>query len=542
MIIQSISMTNWKCFENRTVTFDRLTILNWKNGEGKTSLIQAIVLCLFDKRPDNLNFDNLVDVTKPTKLTLHFTHNASTYVVEREVGKTSAYRVFKDENLIAKNNKECKDILNKIINESVLTSLWGYESLSTSKVLSSAYVMEILEQEFNESNLLNKYFNAERTYNQKRKATLEKDITNQTITQAEVDDLKDELNNIENEIKDKTLISDDEVVRAKQAKLDFQKYQDLLKDLGQTIYDRETCLRLIKYGKTLEERNAYFDNIRKELELEKNKGELSPLATYSKSTIESLIKESEKTCTCILCGGKDFKAPHINYDSVDNAKIQSLEKILTDEQYDFNDLMTSIKYWHIKKEIDKVEYSKDIDFNTILNNYNANTNTLFAKRDTLKAQLKDLDKDLAQINELLEARKNYDIDKTCLNIIDEYIAEAKTYFAQEIVKKATNYLKNINSRYLEIFIDNGIYKVHLFDKDFIEEMILPAQVLSKGEKTIVALSLILAIREIFMPNLPLIMDESFVNLDAENLNGIKDIINTDKNQWIIVSHDERLIN
>ena len=45
-----------------------------------------------------------------------------------------------------------------------------------------------------------------------------------------------------------------------------------------------------------------------------------------------------------------------------------------------------------------------------------------------------------------------------------------------------------------------------------------------------------------MPNLPLIMDESFVNLDAENLNGIKDIINTDKNQWIIVSHDERLIN
>ena len=73
-------------------------------------------------------------------------------------------------------------------------------------------------------------------------------------------------------------------------------------------------------------------------------------------------------------------------------------------------------------------------------------------------------------------------------------------------------------------------------------MILPAQVLSKGKKTIVALSLILAIREIFMPNLPLIMDESFVNLDAENLNGIKDIINTDKNQWIIVSHDERLIN
>ena len=44
-----------------------------------------------------------------------------------------------------------------------------------------------------------------------------------------------------------------------------------------------------------------------------------------------------------------------------------------------------------------------------------------------------------------------------------------------------------------------------------------------------------------MKDLPLIMDESFANLDADNLEAIKKLIQTDENQWIIVSHDERLI-
>ena len=83
MNINYIEMTNWKCFDKKKVTFDRFTLLNWKNGEGKTSLIQAIVLCLFDKRPDNLDFASLVDINKPTKIVLNFTHNASIYIVER---------------------------------------------------------------------------------------------------------------------------------------------------------------------------------------------------------------------------------------------------------------------------------------------------------------------------------------------------------------------------------------------------------------------------------------------------------------------------
>ena len=159
MRINSIEMINWKCFDHKKVDFENgLTMFNWKNGEGKTSLIEAIVLCLFDKRPDNLDFASLVNIEKPSKITLHFTHNASTYIVEREVGKTSGYRVFKNESLIGRTNKECKEILNKIIPDSVLTSLWGYESLALSQVLNSSYLYSLLEAEFSEPLSLKQHF------------------------------------------------------------------------------------------------------------------------------------------------------------------------------------------------------------------------------------------------------------------------------------------------------------------------------------------------------------------------------------------------
>ena len=542
MIINSIEMINWKCFEHKKVDFKQLTLLNWKNGEGKTSLIQAIVLCLFDKRPDGLDYASLVDTDKPTKLTLKFTHNASTYVVEKEVGKTSGYRVYKNEELIARTSKDSKAELSKIINDSVLTSLWGYEPLSVSNVLNSSYLYSILETEFAESLNLRQHFVSDKSYNQKHKSTLEKTITNQKVTESDVNKLKNELDEIEAKIKEKAFISDSDVVKAKKAKEDFAEYEKLLASLADSVpYDRELCLRLKSYGKTEEEFNAYFDKIQKELDNEKKKASASPLTKYPKSTIASLINESKcNDNKCILCGGA-FHEPKIDYDIIDNSKIMRLEKILEDRVYNFTDLLISMKYWHTKKMLSVVEYSKDIDFNSILTAYNAETNKLYTEYEQKKKEFSILDKDLAQINDLLKATEAYNTDKKCIEIVDEFIEQAKAYYASEIVKSATEIIKKINTRYSEILIENGVYKARLFDKDFTKESVLAVQSLSKGEKTMVALALILSIRNLFMPKLPLIMDESFANLDANNIEAIKQIIHEDSNQWIIVTHDERLI-
>lgn len=548
MRIKSIEMVNWKCFDHKKVEFDdRLTMFNWKNGEGKTSLIEAVVLCLFDKRPDNLDYASLVNIEKPTKITLLFTHNASTYIVEREVGKTSSFCLYKDESLIARTNKDCKAILNKIIPDSVLTSLWGYEPLSVSNVLSSSYLYSVLETEFLEPLTLKQHFTSDRSYQQKQKSALEKTITNQKVTKEELEALKKEIDDIEAKIKEKAFVSDSDVVKAKKAKEDYAEFLRIKAELDACVpatYDRDTCIKLNSYGKTQEEWDAYFRNIEHELTTEKAKSSASPLIKYPKNVISSLINESKcNDGKCILCGGT-FVEPKLDYDTIDNDKIQRLEKILKerDEQgYTFEKLLESKKYWHFVKVIEPLKYVETFDFQSILDSYNAETNALYAEYDTKRNEYAALSKDFAKISELLLATDIYNQDKKCIDIVDEYIEQAKTYYAQEIVKRATEIIRSINTRYQEILIENGIYKCRLYDKDFTKESTLAVQSLSKGEKTIVALSLILAIRNLFMPTIPLIMDESFANLDADNIASIRRIIHEDANQWIIVSHDERLL-
>lgn len=548
MRINSIEITNWKCFDHKKVEFDNLlTMFNWKNGEGKTSLIEAIVLCLFDKRPDNLDYASLVDIEKPSKITLHFTHNASTYIVEREVGKTSSYKLYKDESLIGRTNKECKEILNKIIPESVLTSLWGYESLALSQVLNSSYLYSLLENEFAEPLQLKQYFTSDRSYQQKQKSTLEKSITNQKVTKEDIDKLEKEIADIEAKIKEKAFVSDSDVVKAKQAKIDHEEYLKIKAQLDactEPEYDRETCIKLNSYGKTPEEWDAYFANVEKELNEEKSKPISHPLVKYPKDIVAKLINESKcNDNTCVVCGGK-FVEPVLDYDTIDNDKIQRLEAILKDKeehQYTFEKLLESKKYWHFVKLLEPLKYTEDFDYKSILDSYNEETNNLYAEYDKKRAEFANLNKDFGKINELLAATENWNKDKQCIEIVDEFIEQAKEHYAQELVKQASEIVKTINTRYTEIFIENGVYKARLFDKDFKSENVYAVQCLSKGEKTIVALSLILVIRNLFLPSLPLVMDESFSNLDADNIAAIRRIIHEDNNQWIIVSHDERLL-
>lgn len=548
MRINSIEMVNWKCFEHKKVDFDdRFTMFNWKNGEGKTSLIQAIVLCLFDKRPDNLDYASLVDIEKPTKIVLHFTHNVSTYIVEREVGKTSSFKLYKNESLIGRTNKECKEVLNKIIPESVLTSLWGYEPLSVSNVLNSSYLYSVLESEFLEPLALKQHFVSDRSYQQKQKSTLEKTITNTKITKEELENIKKEIEDIEAKIREKAFVSDSDVVKAKRAKDDYAEYIKVKAELdscAKPAYDRETCIKLKSYGKTQEEWDAYFKHIEDELNAEKSKSAASPLIKYPKNVISSLINESKcNDNKCILCG-HTFVEPKLDYDTIDNNKIQRLELILKEKaenDYSFDKLIESMKYWHFVKRLEPLTYVLTYDFQSILNSYNEETNKLYTLYDQKRNEYANMSKDFAKISELLTTTEIYNQDKKCIEIVEEYIEQAKSYYAQEIVSKATEIIKAVNTRYSEILIENGVYKARLFDKDFKHESVLAVQSLSKGEKTIVALSLILAIRNLFMPTIPLIMDESFSNLDADNVAAIRRIIHQDINQWIVVSHDERLL-
>ena len=108
-------------------------------------------------------------------------------------------------------------------------------------------------------------------------------------------------------------------------------------------YDRDLCLRLKNYGKTEEEYNNFFINARKEYEIEQNKSKGSPLIKYPKQIITQLIQESKcNDSTCVLCGNS-FIEPELDYNILDNDKLIRLETILKDEQFNFNELVNSIR-------------------------------------------------------------------------------------------------------------------------------------------------------------------------------------------------------
>ena len=545
MKLQSIELTNWKCFTHKTVQFDdNLNILKWANGTGKSSLIEGIIFALFNKRPQGLDFDSLRnDTSKNCIIILKFSHNANDYVIEREFGNSSAYRLFKDGQLVSRTSSDNKLTVEKIIPETVVTGLWGYNSLALSPVLKTTFLFDLLETEFIEPLQLKKYFQTDRTYNQKAISSLEKTIANQQVTQTELDELDKRIRQIEDELKSKTYVADREVIEARRCEQAYPQYIELSKQLAtmEPIYDRDTCKRLVSYGaRDSESWNRYFENIRSELEKEQSKAsESHPLAIFPRNTVEKIIDYTKRSGKCICCG-HDSKPIVVNFDKIDHAKIERLEIILKDESYDFDSLSQSVRYFQLKKKVDDLSFVNDMDWQSVLDQYNESTNDLYAELDRLKRQRDTISQDLGKITELLEHKEKYTVDKDCMDIVDEYIDMAKEYYADNIVTIATDFLTRLNPRYSELLIENGIYKVIVNNADYTMQSKLPVQSLSNGEKTLVSLSLILAIHQLCTPDVPLIMDEAFANLDTNNVDALNLLLIQSKIQWIIVSHDDRL--
>lgn len=547
--LNRISIQNWKCFTNKIVEFnDNINLLKWQNGTGKSSLIEAIIFAFFDKRPNGLDYDSLRnDNTINCKIVLEFTYNMSTYIIEREFGKSSSYRTYKDNELVARSKAEHKAVIEKILPEVIINGLWGYQSLALSPVLKTDYLYELLETTFEEPLALKKYFLAERTFNQKHIAALEKTIQHQDVSEERLNKLRFEIENIEVRIKEKAFISDNAVIKAKQCEQDYPKYISLKEQLSNMTYeyDRDVCLRLHNTYKlkTATEWHLYFKDILNQLNIEKAKTQqVHPLLKYPKNIIDSLNKDSvNNNNTCVLCGSTQFKPIILNYDKIDSAKIERLEKIYKDyETYDFNKLAQSIRYFQIKKQCDDLSYIDTIDWKNILSQYNAETNALYNKLDYLKAQYDAMKQDLGKLSDLLQYKTAYNNAKECIGIIEEYIDAEKHRSSSSIKKAASVYLNKFNPRYSKLDVDNGVYKVTVNNDSYTKQSSLAVASLSNGEKTLVALSLILAIRDIFFKGLPLIMDEAFANLDANNVTAINSLLRHDLSQWIVVSHDERM--
>ena len=546
MILTSIDIKNWKCFEHKTLDFDRnLNSINWVNGSGKSSLIQAIIISLFNQRPNGLSFDDLRnDLNKSCEIKLYFTHNGSDYIVDRAFGKSSKSELYRDGELISRTVKETQDLIDKMLPQSLAEGLWGHNALSLSPILKTEYLFDILENEFKEPLEIKKYFQTEKTAAQKRLSSLKKTITNQDITEEQVNNVKKELDElIKKADANSDLTNMNDVVKAKDYESKYPDYIKLKDEFAKMSakYDIDESRRLNNLLKsknitTKEHWNSYFENIEKEIEIEKHKlSDLHPLTKYPKNVIDSILKESKKENKCIVCGG-EYHEIKLDYDKIDQDKIDRLENELKDKDYDFIELVKSIKYYATEKKVNDLAYLDEWDWKSVLDNFNEERNEIIKQRNAKKEEYERLKVELAEVTELLKVQKEYDNAKECIEITEQYIDEAKAYYSNSIVTEASKKLNKINPRYEHLTVDDGVYKVLVYTEDFSNCSYLPVASLSAGEKTLISLCLILTVRDMFIPEVPLIFDESFAALDASNSRNIQELIQKDYGQWIIVSH------
>lgn len=546
MKLNYIKLENWKCFTKEKFDFNNnINILNRSNGTGKTSMLQAISYCLFGKRPDGLSFDNLRnDLDKQCKLELSFTHNFEDYLIKREFGKRSVVEIYKNGDLQGRSVSDLDSIISKIIPQSLAEGLWGNNSLALSPILKTDYLFDILETEFQEPLAIKQYFLTNRSVAQKQISSLKKVITGQVVTEDEINQVKQEIKELENKIKDKVFVNDDDVSRARSCKAEYPKYLSLKNKLSEitAFYDIDTARRLNNFLRsenitTLEHWNSYFANVEKEILLEKSKSaKLHPLTKYPKNIVDQMMRESERTGKCLFCGN-DYHPFTINYDQIDMDKIERLEKVLEDKQYDFPKLVESIDYYRVERQVENLKYLDEWDWQSVLDRYDAESKKLYVDLEAKKDEFDRLNQEFGRASELLRWQKNYDEQKENIAITEQYIDEAKQYYANALINKANEYLKVINPRYSNLHIDDGVYKVLVYTEDFSNVSYLPIMSLSAGEKIIMALILILSVRDLFANDIPLIFDECFVNLDSQNLLQVEEIIKRDFGQWVIVSHD-----
>lgn len=130
MILKSLRLVNFRQFygdnsiEFATDTNSNVTLVHGENGVGKTTILNAVLWCLFEKlnsdfeRPDELvNYEAIREGTKSCRVELLFEYEAADYLAQRhhDNGSQNIFKVFKIEGYNYKPLPLAKDFINSVL-------------------------------------------------------------------------------------------------------------------------------------------------------------------------------------------------------------------------------------------------------------------------------------------------------------------------------------------------------------------------------------------------------------------------------------------
>ena len=542
MKIHKLKMKNWKSFTSHTEVFDDMNIINYPNGYGKTSMFEAIIFALYGKRPSGWSFSDLSnDPEKESIVELDFSYSIDDKFhdikIIRKFKKSSSVVLYQDGQQITTSAGKTIEFINNIVPYNIISVMWSEDSLKYSDILKPDFIInEIFSYIFRDPNtIISEYKKKIYVLNQNIKS-LEKDININVEKDIEIVVLN--IEHIKNQIKDgkKGSYTKEQYMKALSAQEAFKKIENINVDKIPTLDIISKWKRVVN-GQTP---SAAILNLDYTLRLEKTKQSESPMSKIPSQTLKYIKDESEKIGKSIITGQQWRPKYSKNINKLleegiaDENLIERLEKTIEFiKKYTSEEISNAEIYWNNERIASQVP-----NFEEIIKTYDENSNLLWGELEKLENRRRILDiqkKEFKNYNKLKSEMQSF-IERR--NKVQEYITLASEYYSDNVTMRASEILNNLNPRYDQLYLEDGKYYVSVLGESMQTLSLSKVHKLSSGERTLVAISIILAAHNLFFPDMPLLFDESFSSLDKENISSLKPLFKNSGFQTFIITHDK----
>lgn len=533
MKILKLEVENWKCFASkRTFKFKNHELINLPNGRGKSSIFQAIQYAIYGKPPVGFNLNDVRnDDTKPCRvyieLELMMIDGLHECTVERIFGCSKPVCELRlDGNLICESIRTIEDWFNKLMNYKIVQQLWTNNLIQSDILRDDFFTKSILEDILSDPLQLLSYYKSKAYSHNRSINSFKEEVLDIKALEKEIEDLQSKL-------KKKV---EGNVALAKST----EEAAKLVESLKVEVSKLEACGITLDIAKQWVKLGGNNPNTREKLEKQLAEEESKCDSIFSKfrqNDIQKMINESKSNGYCILCG-HEVDENHLkeleNQLKLSGRSEETITKLKTQLEilnHNGEDVKKILSFYEAKTSVEKCPNYQDI-----LNEYDENNMKLWDKFNQVQ---KDYNKALRQqeelkkINIMKEELEHY---RNSISILENYIEKASNYYTSQLMEKATQYLNSINSRYQQICLYEGRFHVIVEQEDLALNL-LPVVRLSDGEKTICALSLLFAVHNMMVPDLPLLFDESFKSLDMENMEQIQNFLRKQNTQIFVITHN-----
>lgn len=534
MKIISLEVKNWKCFANKKkwIFEDGIIVSRAKNGTGKTSMFEGIIYA-FTGKIYGFTFNTIrQNENKDAYVKVEFSFNDLDCSILRQFGSEPISELIVDGKLICESSRALdKEIANLLgINEKLLNIIWT-QSLINSDSLSVNFFKETLLSEILENpNKVLAHFKSV-TY-QKNREISNLDSKIKSIKENS-EDVKAKIDEIKECLKSSHKTDDSKLEIARSTKVSHDRMIDLEPEYKEILKLGLSNSEIREIGTFLNKLNFIVG----ELEEECKKVD-TPFSNFSSKELKNIINHSSEQCKCLICGSAfsieraEKLIETINNSGRSNEKIKKLEghidlcKKLTIPQYNL--------YNEYNKVADNVDRCPN--WESIINSHDESVSNMWYQLDKLTVLYESILENEENIKRVNELEKEVSVAKEKISEVNRYVEETQEKCTRDVLNRASDYVSSINDRYKQIAIDANTFVIVCEDEERVLH-ILPVARLSNGEKTLIALSLLFACVDIFIPSMPLLFDEVFSALDKENLDMVKQFLNKRDTQILVLTHD-----